>query len=159
MTLAVKLDRDESHLNVSLTVSDKFTTRTVHNHIFEERVESKRNWTEALLLISLTRLTKPSHRNPHSLVRKPGVYNVHRRTGRGEEGDYTVSLHCYHQNDSCNKMGSDGSPFNVSLITRQWPQITIFEDKGEPKQNQTEVLLLTTTHCLFTSLRNASLLG
>ena len=42
---------------------------------------------------------------------------------------------------------SDGSHFNVTLIvggvTRQCPQTTTFEEKGEPKRNQTEVLLLT----------------
>ena len=27
-----------------------------------------------------------------------------------------LSLHCHHQNDSCIKMGSDESHFNVSLI-------------------------------------------
>ena len=27
-------------------------------------------------------------------------------------------LYCHHQNDSCNKMGTDESPFNVSLIVR-----------------------------------------
>ena len=37
--------------------------------------------------------------------------------GVGEEGDYIayLSLHCHHQNDSCIKMGSDESYFNVSL--------------------------------------------
>ena len=40
-----------------------------------------------------------------------------------------LSLHCHHQNDSCIKMGSDESHFNVSLIvrdkvTRQYPQTT-----------------------------------
>ena len=29
-----------------------------------------------------------------------------------------LSLHCYHQDDSCIKMGSDESHFNVSLIVR-----------------------------------------
>ena len=29
-----------------------------------------------------------------------------------------LSLHCHHQNDSCIKMGSDESRFNVSLIAR-----------------------------------------
>ena len=29
-----------------------------------------------------------------------------------------LSLHCHHQNDSCIKMGSDKSHFNVSLIVR-----------------------------------------
>ena len=37
----------------------------------------------------------------------------------GEEGEYIyLSLHCHHQNDSCIKMGSDESHFNVSLIVR-----------------------------------------
>ena len=59
-----------------------------------------------------------------------------------------LSLHCHHQNDSCIKMGSDKSHFNVSLIvrdmvTRQCPQATISEEKGEPKRIRTEVPLLT----------------
>ena len=59
----------------------------------------------------------------------------------GEEGDDTpIAIHCHHQNDSCIKIGSDESHFNVSLIvrnkvTRQCPQATtIFEEKGEPKR-------------------------
>jgi len=40
-----------------------------------------------------------------------------------------LSLHCHHHNDSCIKMGSDESHFNVSLIVRdkvirQCPQTT-----------------------------------
>ena len=31
---------------------------------------------------------------------------------------YSLSLHCHHQNDSCIKIGSDVSQFNVSLIVR-----------------------------------------
>ena len=59
-----------------------------------------------------------------------------------------LSLHRRHQNDSCIKVGSDESYFNVSLIvrdevTRQSPQTTIFEEKGEPKWIRTEVPLLT----------------
>ena len=59
-----------------------------------------------------------------------------------------LSLHCHHQNDSCVKMGSDESRFNVSLIvrdkvTRQCPQTTTFEEKGEQKRIRTEVILLT----------------
>ena len=59
-----------------------------------------------------------------------------------------LSLHCHHQNDSCVKMSSDQSHFNVSLIvrdkvTRQCPQTTTCEEKGEPKQIRTEVHLLT----------------
>ena len=50
-----------------------------------------------------------------------------------------LSLHCYHQNDSCIEMGSDVSHFYVSLIvrdkiTRQCPQNTTLEEKGELKQ-------------------------
>ena len=60
----------------------------------------------------------------------------------GEGGDYNYtyqSLHCHHQNDSCIKMGSEESHFNVSLIvtdkvTRQCPQTTTLEEKGEPKR-------------------------
>ena len=56
-------------------------------------------------------------------------------------------LHCHHQTDSYIKMGSDESQFNVSLtvkdkVTRQRPQTTTFEEKGEPKRIRTEVLCL-----------------
>ena len=66
----------------------------------------------------------------------------------GEREIRYLSLHCHHQNDFCIKMGSDDSHFNVSLIvrdkvTRECPQTTTFEEKGEPKQIRTEVPLLT----------------
>ena len=59
-----------------------------------------------------------------------------------------ISLHCHHQNDSCIEMGSNESHFNVSLIvrdkvTRQCPQTTTFEQKGELKRIRTDVPLLT----------------
>ena len=59
--------------------------------------------------------------------------------GRGKREIIYLSLHCHHQHDSCIKMGSDESYFNVSLIvrdkvTRQRPQTTTFEDKGELKR-------------------------
>ena len=46
------------------------------------------------------------------------------------------------------KTGSDESHFNASLlvsdkVTRQCPQTTTFEEKGEPKRYRTDVLLLT----------------
>ena len=61
----------------------------------------------------------------------------------GEERDYIISLHCHRQNDSCFKMGSDVSHFNVSLIVRddvarQCPQTTTFEEKGELKRIRTK---------------------
>ena len=54
--------------------------------------------------------------------------------GMGEREIIYLLLHCHHQKDSCIKMGSDESHFNVSLIvrdkvTRQCPQTTIFERK------------------------------
>ena len=66
----------------------------------------------------------------------------------GEREIICLSLHCHHQNDSCIKMGSDESHFNVSLIvrdtvTRQCPQTTTLEEKGEPKRIRTEVPPLT----------------
>ena len=52
------------------------------------------------------------------------------------------------QTDFCIKVGSKESHFNDSLIvrdkvTRQCPQATTFEEKGEPKRIRIEVLLLT----------------
>jgi len=78
---------------------------------------------------------------------------MERRSGRGYGGGgrrnfIYLSLHCHHQNDSCIKMGSDECHFNVSLIvrdkvTRQCPQTTTFEEKGQLKQIQTKVPLFT----------------
>ena len=62
----------------------------------------------------------------------------------GEEGDFL-----YRQNDFCIKMGSDESHFNVSVGSDGQSHKTVstkhnlFEEKGEPKQIRTEVLLLT----------------
>ena len=69
--------------------------------------------------------------------------------GEEEDGDYMpIAIHYHHQNDSCIKMGSDESRFNVSLIvrdkvTRQCPQTTTFEEKREPKRTRTEAPVLT----------------
>ena len=65
----------------------------------------------------------------------------------GKEEIVYLSLHCHHQNDSCIKMGSDQSRFNVSLIvrdkvTRQRTKTTTFEKTGEPKRTRSEVPLL-----------------
>ena len=60
-----------------------------------------------------------------------------------------LSLHRHHQNDSCIKMGSDESYFNVSVGSDGKSHKTVstnhnlFEEKGEPKRYRTEVLLLT----------------
>ena len=61
-----------------------------------------------------------------------------------------LSLHCHHQNDSCIKVGSDESHFNVSVGSDGQSRKTVsstdhnlFEEKGEPKQYRTEVLPLT----------------
>ena len=53
-----------------------------------------------------------------------------------------LPLHCHLHSDSCIKTGIDQNHFNISLIvrdevTRQCPQTTIFEEKGEPKQIRT----------------------
>ena len=58
-----------------------------------------------------------------------------------------LSLHCHHQNDTCIKMGSDESHFNVYLIVRD--KVTratthnLSEEKAKPKRNRAEALLLT----------------
>ena len=68
----------------------------------------------------------------------------------GGEGDYrSIAIHCHHQNDSCIKMGSDESHFNVSVGSDGHSRRTVstnynlFEEKGEPKRYRTEVLPLT----------------
>ena len=86
------------------------------------------------------------------------VLNVQRNHGReeggeggmevGVEGDY-LSLHCHHQNDSCIKMGSDESHFDISVGSDGQSHKTVstnhnlFDEKGERKRYQTEVLPLT----------------
>ena len=60
-------------------------------------------------------------------VKGEGVMEV---GGRGRLYIY-LSLRCHHQNDSCIKMSSDASHFNVSLIVRnkattQCPETTVF---------------------------------
>ena len=67
----------------------------------------------------------------------------------GGEGDYNLSLHRHHQNDSCIKMGSDESHFNVSVGSdgqshkKVSTNHNLFEEKGEPKRYRTEGLPLT----------------
>ena len=83
-----------------------------------------------------------------------------RLTGDGEKGGKGVwrwgereiiylLLQYHHQNDSCIKMGSDDSHFNVSVGSDGQSHRTVstnhnlFEEKREPKQYRTNVLLLT----------------
>ena len=73
------------------------------------------------------------------------------RLGGGGGGGEIIylSLHCHHQNDSCIKMGSDDSHFNVSVRSDGQNHKTVstnhnlFKEKGELKRYQTEVLPLT----------------
>ena len=46
------------------------------------------------------------------------ILMFHYLWGRKSQKTAYLSLHCHHQNDSCIKMGSDESHFNVSLIAR-----------------------------------------
>ena len=60
-------------------------------------------------------------------------------------------LHCHHQNDSCIKMGSNESHFNVSVGSNGQSHKTVSTNhnlsEGEPKRCRTEVLPLTSlTH-------------
>ena len=60
-----------------------------------------------------------------------------------------LSLHCHHQNDSCIKMGSNVSHFNVSVRSDGQSHKTVStnhnlsEERGELKQYWTQVLPLT----------------
>ena len=73
---------------------------------------------------------------------------------------YTYRYPVTNQNDSCIKMGSDESHFNVSLIvgdkvTGQCPQITTFEEKGAPnrltKHYKIKHMLLIEMRCKINS--------
>ena len=71
---------------------------------------------------------------------------------KGRKGEIIyLSLHCHHQNDSCIKIGSYQSHFNVSVGSDGQSHKTVstnhnlFEEKGEPKRYRTEVLPLTTS--------------
>ena len=68
----------------------------------------------------------------------------------GAEGDYIpIATLSPPRNDSCIKMGSDESHFNVSVGSDGQSHRTVstnhnlFEEKGEPKRYRTEVLPLT----------------
>ena len=69
--------------------------------------------------------------------------------GGGEREIIYLLLHCHLHNDSCIKMGSDESLFNVSVGSDGQSHKTvstnhnIFEEKGQPKRYRTEVLPLT----------------
>ena len=66
----------------------------------------------------------------------------------GEREIIYLSLHCHRQNDSCIKMSSDESHFNVSVGSGGQSHRMVstnhnlFEEKGEPKRYRTEVLPL-----------------
>ena len=66
---------------------------------------------------------------------------------RWGEKEMIYSLRCHHRNDSCIKMGSSESHFNVSSIVRDKVTTTVstnhnlFDEKGQPKHNQAEARL------------------
>jgi len=71
---------------------------------------------------------------PSCLRRGAGSDQIPRRWGKRE---ICLTLHCHHQNDSCIKMGSDESRFDVSLtvrdtVTGQCPPTTTLEERGDP---------------------------
>ena len=70
---------------------------------------------------------------------RTGVLAGTETPGSGGRGCLFQTPHCHHQNDSCIQMGTDDSHSHASLVamgkvTRQCPQTTTFDDKGEPKR-------------------------
>ena len=62
----------------------------------------------------------------------------------GKEEIIYLSLHCHHQNDSCMKMGSSESRFNVSLIVRDKSQEVYMDVKPQDRKRKdvrTEIIL------------------
>ena len=65
----------------------------------------------------------------------------------GEREIIYLSLHCHHQKDSCIKMCSEESHFNVLLIvrdkvTRRYPQTTILKRKESQSRFEPKSLCL-----------------
>ena len=54
----------------------------------------------------------------------------------GKEEIIYLSLHCHHQNDSCMKMGSSESRFNVSLIVRDKSQEVYMDVKPQDRKRK-----------------------
>ena len=77
--------------------------------------------------------------NPFNAELSPKRYRPRTEIpGGGGKGRLYLALHSHHQNDFCNKVGSDESRFNVSLtvkdkVTRQCSQTTHFKERGQPK--------------------------
>ena len=89
----------------------------------------------------------------------------------GEKEIIYLSLHCHHQNDSCIKVGSDESHFNVSLIVRdktsqlrRCPQTTAFLKRNdswssvEPRTFCLTNMMAVTITVLVGTAENLSLL-
>ena len=64
----------------------------------------------------------------------------------GKKAIMYLLLHCHHQDDSCMKVGTNESHFNVSLNCEGQCRKTVstnhnlFEEKGKPHRNQAEAL-------------------
>ena len=72
----------------------------------------------------------------------------------GEGGITHLSLHFHHQNDSCIKVGSDESHFNVSMIVREKGHKTVSTDTTfEEKREVTYPCGDNTPSCLVQPLR------
>ena len=95
----------------------------------------------ALLLVVFRVIAPGRHGSERVNVhRNHKPYLEQEERGRGR-GSIYQSLHYHHQNDSCIKMGSDESHFNVSLnvrdkVTRQCPQTTTYLKR---KQNRSGI--------------------
>ena len=101
---------------------DKVTGHAVstNHNLFEEKGEPKRYRTEVL---PLTNLTPYRWAKPALVPAGPGPQHP-RRLGGWE----TTPNGCHHQNDSCMKMGSDESHYNV-LMKRE-PILNVVQSPG-----------------------------
>ena len=104
-----------------------------------ETVQSTVDWEPWAATLTFTQLLLPSW--CFTSTETIRLIRDGRRCGKREI--IYLSLHCHHQNDSCIKMGSSRSHFNVSLIVRgKMRRLStdhdLFEEKGEPKRNRSE---------------------
>ena len=69
--------------------------------------------------------------------------------GGGEKREIIhLSLHCHRQNDSCIKMGSDESHFNVSLTVKGESRKTMSTDRNLSEENRNRSGIEPRSFCL-----------
>ena len=133
-------------------------THATHTHThslslspIQDKSKDPSKWSKSRIMIYIDRVPKQIPYKCQAFSRctkQTSVVNAELSEGVGWKVEIIyLSLLCRHQNDSCIKMGTDKSHFNVLLtasdkVTGQCPQTNV-DEKGEPKRIPTEIPLRT----------------